>query len=148
MTRYLHRSCGGRIVARDNLHLTLVFLGAVRPEQIPSLKMIGAQQSGATFNLEFGVTGYWKHHRIVWAAPRMSQPLFDFVAALQAALLGAGFSVDHRPHVPHVTLIRDAAKPIELPPLAFNWAIKDFVLVESSSGTGKTEYCLLARWAH
>jgi 2'-5' RNA ligase len=151
----VHQDCGGRIVRRDNLHLTLVFLGDVAREKIPQLEAIAGQQSGAGFDLEFGATGYWRRNRIVWAAPLATPgPLRDLVAALEQALQQAGFAFDRRSYknehkneyAPHLTLIRDARAPATLPPLAFDWPVGDFALVESARGARGAEYRVLARW--
>jgi 2'-5' RNA ligase len=155
LAQSLHRDCGGRIVRRDNLHLTLVFLGDVAREKIPQLEIIAAQQSGVGFDLEFGATGYWRRNRIVWAAPlAIPEPLRELAAALEQALQQAGFGLDRRSHknehkneyAPHLTLIRDARAPALLPPLALGWAISDFALAESVRGARGVEYRVLARW--
>ena len=144
----LHRECGGRIVHRDNLHLTLVFLGSVAREKLPQLEHIARQQHGAAFDLAFGATGYWRHNRIVWAAPQATPELLrDLVAALEVSLEPAGFKFDRRPYVPHMTLIRDARMPAILPRLAFAWPVADFALVESARGAKGPEYRVLARHA-
>lgn len=151
LAQSLHQDCGGRVVRRDNLHLTLVFLGDVAREKIPQLEAIAGQQSGAGFGLEFGATGYWRRNRIVWAAPFSTpDPLRELVVALEQALQQAGFAFDRRSHkneyVPHLTLIRDARAPAMPPPLAFDWPVDDFALVESARGARGAEYRVLARW--
>ncbi len=133
---------------RDKLHLTLVFLGNIAREKIPQLEAIARQQSGAGFDLEFGAIGHWRHNRIVWAAPLATpEPLRELVAALEQALLQAGFAFDRHSYkneyVPHMTLIRDARAPALPPPFALDWPIDDFALVESARGA---EYRVLARW--
>jgi len=132
---------------RDNLHLTLVFLGDVARDNIPQLTAIAAQQRAIAFDLEFGAIRYWQHNRIVWAAPQaVPPPLSGFVAALESALSEAGFDFDHRPYVPHVTLIRDARPPLALPALRFDWPVRDFVLVEAVRDERGAAYRVLARW--
>jgi len=139
----LHKECGGRMMRRDNLHLTLVFLGNVARQKIPQLEALAQRQRGVSFSLEFGTAGYWRHNRIVWAAPVAApEPLSNLVAVLERELKSEGFSFDRRPYVPHITLLRNA-RPLAAPlPLAFDWRIDDFALVESARG-----YRVLARWA-
>ena len=133
---------------RENLHLTLVFLGNVAREKIPQLDVIAGQQSGTAFDLEFGATGYWRHNRLAWAAPHSTpEPLRELVAALEHALRQAGFRLDRRPYAPHMTLIRDARAPATLPPLAFDWPVRDFALLESVRGAQGPAYRILAQWA-
>lgn len=128
---------------RDNLHLTLVFLGNVGCEKIPQLEALAARQRIPQFDLEFGVAGYWRHNRIVWAAPVATpESMRELVAALERALKSEGLHFDLRPYVPHITLLRDARAPKVLPLLEFEWRVSEFALVESARG-----YRVLARWA-
>jgi 2'-5' RNA ligase len=132
---------------RDSLHLTLVFLGDTPLEKIPQLTAIAESQPWNAFDLEFGTIDYWKHNRIVWAAPHaVPQPLQDLVAALESALSGADFAFDRRPYVPHVTLIRDAGSPAAPPTLTFDWPVRDFTLVEAVRDERGAAYRVLARW--
>ena len=148
LAQSLREDCGGRVVQRDNLHLTLMFLGNVAREKIPQLEALAARQRSAGFDFKFGATGYWRHNRIVWAAP-LSTPetLHELVAALELALQQAGFKFNQRPYAPHLTLIRDAHAPATLPPFALDWPVRDFVLVESARGGQGPAYRVLARWA-
>jgi len=132
---------------RDNLHLTLVFLGAVAREKIPQLEAVAGHQNGAGFGLEFGATGYWRHNRIVWAAPHATpEPMRGLVSGLEQALERAGFDFDRRSYVPHITLIRDTRAPAVLPPLAFDWPVRDFALVESARDERSMVYRVIAQW--
>jgi len=148
VARELQRSCGGRAVRRDNLHLTLVFLGDVAREKIPQLAAIAAQQRAIAFDLEFGAIRYWQHNRIVWAAPQaVPPPLSGFVAALEPALSEAGFDFDRRPYVPHVTLLRGARPPATAISIALDWPVRDFALVEAVRDESRPAYRVLERWS-
>jgi len=144
----MHRACGGRVTPHANLHLTVVFLGSVEHAAIHRLEAIAAQQRIAPLELEFGATGYWRHNRIVWASPRaVPRPLRDLVSGLEQSLAEEGYELDRREYAPHITLIRDARPPAELPSLAFAWPVRDFALVESTRGARGQEYRVVARWA-
>src|SRR5688572_32720305 len=65
----LHDDCGGRMVKRDKLHQTLVFLGDVAAARMCAIAAFARSLRFSEFTLEFGATGYWRHNRIVWAAP-------------------------------------------------------------------------------
>lgn len=139
----LHKDCGGRLMRRENLHLTLVFLGDVVRKEIPQLELLARRLRCARFNLNFGITGYWRHNRILWAAPTVTpEPLRELVVTLENGLKTAGIKFDQRRYVPHVTLARDARAPAALPPLAFDWQVGEFALIESARG-----YRALASWA-
>lgn len=147
LARNLHGGCGGRVVRRDNLHLTLVFLGNVEREKIPQLKALAVPWRVLRFDLEFGVTGYWRHNHIVWAAPvAIPQQLNDLVAALEGVLENAGIGFDRRPYAPHVTLIRNAREPGELPHFASRWEISDFALMQSTRDDRGSRYEVVASW--
>jgi 2'-5' RNA ligase len=141
------RACGGRSMRRDNLHQTLVFVGSVAGEKIAGLKTVAGRLDAAPFTLEFGATGYWRHNRIVWAAP-VTPPdaLPRLVAALEQGLAQAGIDFDSRPYVAHITLVRDARAPASLPVPRFAWLVRDFALVESGRGPRGAEYRVIARW--
>ena len=145
--RELRDSCGGRATQRDNLHLTLVFLGDVAREKIPQLMAIAGEQYVPAFKLEFGTVRYWPHNRIVWAAPRSVPPaLSELVIELESALEEAEFDFDRRPYVPHVTLLRGARPPTVTPNLRFDWPVQDFALVEAVRDPRGMTYQALARW--
>jgi RNA 2',3'-cyclic 3'-phosphodiesterase len=147
LARRLHSGCGGRVTRRDKLHLTLVFLGNIEHEKIPQLEALAARLRVPRFDLEFGATGYWRHNRIVWAAPvAIPQRLAELVAALEGTLENAGYRFDRRPYAPHITLIRDAHEPGELPRFSTRWEISEFALVQSTRDDQGSRYQVVARW--
>lgn len=142
-----HRGNGGRLMRRANLHQTLVFVGTVADAQLVRVKAAAAGITVSPFKLDFGTTGYWRHNRIIWAAPAATpQPLAALVAALEAGLSCAGIDFDHRPYSPHVTLVRDARASAPLPELKFEWHLRDFALVESGRDASGVAYRVIARW--
>ena len=155
LAQAMHKDSGGRLIRPDHLHLTLVFLGNVARARTSQLEAIAQQQCGIGFNLEFGNTGYWRHNRIVWAAPiSIPEPLRELVAALERSLRQGGIQFDRRvkknehknEYVPHITLIRDARAPAALPMADFGLRVTDFALIESARGANGAEYRVLGRW--
>ncbi len=143
----LHRSCGGRAMRRENLHLTLVFVGGVAVERLEALKSVAGTLRGSSFGLVLERLGYWRHNRIVWASPlTVPETLRELVSSLEGRLEQAGFEFDARPFAPHVTLLRDARAPGIPAPLHLDWPVGDFVLVESEREPRGAEYRVLARW--
>jgi 2'-5' RNA ligase len=143
----LHRSCGGRALHRENLHLTLVFIGNVKTARLDELKSVADAISAMSFELVLDQLGYWRHNRIVWASPLTAPgPLRELVSALEGGLRQAGFEFDQRTYAPHITLLRDARTPAVLPPLGLNWPVEDFALLESARVARGVEYRVLARW--
>lgn len=140
----LHRDCGGRLMRRENLHLTLVFLGTVARAQIAQIEAVAARCSGPRFELALDTTGYWRHNRIVWAAPAaVPAPLRELVASLESGLAAGGCAFDRRPYAPHLTLVRNAREPRALPVFEAVWPVAEFTLVESTRGA---RYDVIARW--
>ena len=79
----------------------------------------------------------------------MSDPIYlhvELVEALNAKLQAAGFPVDDRPHVPHVTLLRKSMGG-EIPACrAVDWPISEFVLVKSITESDGARYEVVRRW--
>ena len=100
--------CGGRVMQRDTLHLTLAFLGDVPPDRLDALRTIGDGVRAPATEITLDRLGYWPHNRIVWAgASKMSEALVQLVQRLGEALGAAGFRTERRPFAPHVTLLRN-----------------------------------------
>src|SRR5690242_2204201 len=105
--------CSGREIKAENIHLTLAFVGDIEPSRVEALRMVadGTTDAGArAFDFTVEEVRYWKHNRIVYAAP-ISAPreLLDLVNALSERLADAGFSLEQRTYTPHITLMRNAS---------------------------------------
>ena len=138
---------GGRLMRRENLHQTVVFVGNVGDPELPSLKAAAASLDLPAFTLQFGRMRYWRHNRIVWAAPLATpESLGRLVKALEARMAAAGIEYDRRDYQPHITLIRDARSPAEFMPLDFEWRVNDFTLIESAHDGRRVNYGVIARW--
>ena len=143
----LHPNCGGRVMRRENVHLTLVFIGDVAAERLDELRSVAGTISGSSFELVLDQLGYWRHNRIVSASPlTVPEALRELVSSLEGRLQQAGFEFDRRPYAPHITLLRDARAPGVPAPLSLDWTVGDFALVESAHGPRGAEYHVLERW--
>jgi 2'-5' RNA ligase len=140
--------CGGRRMRRDSLHVTLLYIGAVSPAQLASLRDIGDELRAASFDLTLDQLGFWPRNGIFWAGcatvPSRQRRLFE---ELSRAVAGAGFAVEARPYFPHITLLRHArcqALPeLEAP---IGWRSESFTLVESCSQASGAQYRVLGSW--
>jgi len=131
----------------DTLHLTLAFLGSTPAAHLNALVACVDTVQSHAFELILDQAGYWRHNHIGWlgASEAPSQHL-DLVDALNTALQAAGFPVDARQHVPHVTLLRNTAGgeiPVCVPVI---WPVSDFVLVRSHTETDGARYDVIRRW--
>lgn len=145
----LQHLCGGRVMGKEALHTTLVFIGNVEQARLEALQLAAQEVSGKVFELCFDAARYWEHNRIVYAAPgEVPQQLAQLVDSLEQSLARHGFSFDKRAYRPHVTLLRDArwtAAPLPaMQPVC--WQMRDFVLAESVRHGGKAGYRVLARF--
>ncbi len=103
--------CGqGRFTPRENLHLTLVFLGEVPPERLAEAKAAMAEAPGRSFPLEIGGMGCFNRRggSLYWAGVERSEPLCALYDTLCEALRRRGFQIEERPYRPHLTLVRQA----------------------------------------
>jgi 2'-5' RNA ligase len=145
--KWLHKNWGGRRMRAETLHITLAFLGGTPAEQLDELIACADSVQTKAFELVLDQAGYWRHNRIGWlGASQMPSQHVELVAALNAALQAAGFPVDARPHVPHVTLLRNTSGG-ELPVcMPVRWPIRDFVLVASRTEADGAHYDVILRW--
>lgn len=144
--RRLQRETGGRVVAAKNIHLTLAFLGEVPDERLPALRRLPVW--GEPHALPMDEAGYWARNSLLWAGPREKPPELARIAArLHDMLATAGFPTESRPFAAHVTLIRKARAPAEMPALpALQWPVADCVLVRSALSAQGPRYEPLQRY--
>jgi RNA 2',3'-cyclic 3'-phosphodiesterase len=146
--RKLHEALGGRRMRRENLHLTLVFLGNIPAHRLPDAIAAAEGVEIAPFSIDFDRYVCWKHNRVGFLAPTLVPPLLqDFVRILGERLFDRGFDFDDRPYVPHLTLIRNAHCNRRLPePTHVPWPVQDFVLVRSEIGVAGVFYTPVRTW--
>jgi 2'-5' RNA ligase len=147
-----HASCGGRRMQRDTLHLTLAFLGEVDGARFDlacaiadELAASGEPQSQL---LRIDRLAFWKHNHIVWAGCDEVPPALAALADdLAGALRAGGFALESRRFAAHVTLLRNAACAGPLAAIdAFDWPLRQFVLVQSRLDPGGAKYEIVRRW--
>jgi 2'-5' RNA ligase len=146
--RAAQRECGGRPVPAHNIHLTLVFVGAVARERMDSLEALAETIEGPAFSLEVNRVDYWRHNRIVWGGVNeCPDVLSDLVKRMERALIGAGYRLTQRPYVPHITLLRDAHRaPAQNRFAPVSWSVSEFALVESVQLDNSQLYEVLQSW--
>jgi 2'-5' RNA ligase len=137
-----------RPMRRENIHLTLAFLGATDAALIPVLGECAHAVHFASLALRLDRVGYWKHKRLIWCGPEDEAPaLAALVAALRAALDNAGIRYDPKPFVAHVTLVRKASGLVAAPSwVQLVWEVRDFALVRSVPIEGGVSYEVLRRF--
>jgi len=101
---YVRRGVHGNFTRRENLHLTLAFIGEYPdPERI--LEVIDGI-SWRPFDLRLNGMGAFGD--LWWVGLERSEPLEACVKALRHALADAGIPFDRKRFTPHITLVRSA----------------------------------------
>ena len=138
----------GRALRRENLHLTLAFLGDTEAARVPDLIALAAGVRFDPVRLALDRVDYWKHNRIIWCgAGEEPQTLTALVEVLRARLDATGLHYDRKPFVSHVTLVRDAAGLDAAPAwIPLVWEADDFALVSSTRIEGRVSYQVLQRF--
>ena len=139
----------GKATHVEDLHVTLVFLGALQQERGPCLERVAGEVRGEPFELSIDQVGYCSRPRILWSGP--SHPpaaLQRLVRDLQKELIGCGFKPERRPYSPHITLARKG-QPQRFKGLerALRWPVTEFALVVSRLGGEPPRYRVLKRWS-
>jgi 2'-5' RNA ligase len=141
---------GGRPVPSANLHVTLVFLGAVPSHRIAQLAAVARScaargASTAALTLCFDQVEHWAEPRILAALAREVAPAVPALAlALREGTAGAGFTPDLRPFRAHVTVARQVVQPqAPLTMHAVTWAFESFALIDSRSSGGAPVYSVV-----
>ena len=100
----------GNFTAPENFHLTLAFLGEVEPARLPELFSLLRTASFPPLALTFDRLDRFDGG--IWHLdPMPSAALSEGQAGLEAALRAAGFPLEDRPYVPHLTLGRKLVLP-------------------------------------
>lgn len=136
-------------VPAANFHVTSVFLGQVTPVQLEPVLADMDNLDVTPFSMQFNMLGYWSKPAIFWlgcthphdSAGRLAQWLSSCVKR-------HGLSIENRPYVPHITLVRKAraAPPTPLFPPDFTLRFDTVHLFESVSGQHGVRYESRERW--
>jgi 2'-5' RNA ligase len=128
--------------------MTLAFLGDTDRAGCDNLLHVAAGVPPRRRELVIDRPGYWKHNRIAWAgASRVPRELTELVGELRGALTDARIRFDAKPFVSHVTLLRKASAPAEMPALPpIVWRASGFALVRSAPGADGVDYTVDGAW--
>lgn len=103
----LHRqAAGSRRIAREDLHLTLAFIGALAPADAHRVAARLADLDSAAFAWTLDRIGRFASARVAWAGGPDDARLSARADATRRLLDAERISYDRRPFVPHVTLLR------------------------------------------
>lgn len=134
---------------KHNLHMTLHFIGNVDGATRDCLHRAAQRITGEAFELQLDRYGHFYRARVFWMGcehtPGALQALYQ---NLGETLAPCGYSLEHRPFAPHVTLLRKLDNPGDMiRPAPILWLVNDFVLVESVPVEGGVDYRVIERYA-
>ncbi|MDJ0890624.1 MAG: RNA 2',3'-cyclic phosphodiesterase [Gammaproteobacteria bacterium] len=138
----------GKRVSRENLHVTLVFLGPVNGSARTCVEAAAESIRGAPFTLEFDQLVWWARPRVVCVSASHPPPaLLQLAGDLGRACEECGFAAERRPYRAHLTLARKVANGPPPTAVALGvWQVRDFCLVASRTLATGAEYSVLRSW--
>ena len=122
------RELQGRIVPRENLHITLAFLGSRPAGELPAILDVLGRAAAEARPLRFDVTGYRETRSVgmltladeAGAAARLARRLHDDLEELGV------YRREARPWLPHVTVLRFRERPrLQPEPPTLAWVSSD-----------------------
>lgn len=142
----------GRWLREARYHLTLHYLGTFsRPpgDLVARAGTAAARVREAPFDLRLDRFGSFGKRAIpVWLGPSQTPTgLSALYASLAAELAREGLRTGATAFVPHVTVLRDAAQPLDSPcEPAIEWHVDEFMLIDSCITPAKP-FHVLDRWS-
>lgn len=133
-------AAGGRAVRRENLHMTLAFIGETDRYKEIKNAMDSVQFAPVRINIDrYGCFGK-SSPRLLWAGGRADKNLLRLYEALRSRLSERGIETENRAFAPHITLCRRFLG--ELPEAAPNilLASDKISLMQSVNENGRTVY--------
>lgn len=138
---------GVKPVPKDNLHITLQFLGHLEASECKCLEKKMVQTFVQALSLRFDLYGYFKPSQTLWlGCSSYPRELTRLVNHLKSIGEHCGANIDQRMYKPHVTLFKKVPKA-DFPnkPFTITWNATEFHLLESVPHENATRYRTLAR---
>ena len=143
------KSDRGNFTHRENLHLTLAFLGELGDDKVGSIQSVMSRINREPFQLSIHGFGKFKRNGgdIHWAGIEKSEGLLSVQRQLTIELEKDGFSLEKREYSPHLTLGREVRliNPAEdiyrsLPKVKQEMTASRISLMKSARENGKLVY--------
>lgn len=139
----------GRPIAARNVHVTVVFLGAVAEDRIAEVHAAAKLTLIGKFMLHIDRMEFWRRSKLIALTASGTPPqLLTLAEGLRAGLRERGFELrEHEAFRPHVTLVRDVEQgPAAAAVTPVHWPVESFALVESRVGQRGSQYTVLDEW--
>lgn len=98
----------GSYTYKENLHLTLVFIGELPVSKIDTIKACMDQIKSEPFTITIGGIGRFKRRGgdIYWIGVKKNPSLLSLYKQLCERLISSGFDIEDREYKPHLTIAR------------------------------------------
>jgi 2'-5' RNA ligase len=138
----------GRATKPGQFHVTLAFLGMQQADLIPEIQDIASRLSFEPCRVVLDRFGQFRRAGVLWmGASEIPAALRGFQNSLVGAMLEAGIGHDRKDWKYHVTLYRKLRKPSSImDPVAIEWSLNGFELIESISVGNGVEYHSIGHW--
>lgn len=139
---------GDRPVDPGNLHVTLVFLGAV-DDVLESAMVQTADEMKKLepVTIHFDELSFWRKPGIICLTSSYPDDKAMILAEKLSAMVSSlDHPIDERAYRPHVTLIRKAKQSVQTEFEPVIWHSNTFCLVESCSAPGGVDYRVIRQW--
>ncbi|MGM0953635.1 MAG: RNA 2',3'-cyclic phosphodiesterase [Pseudomonadota bacterium] len=148
---------GAKWQSRNQLHLTLAFIGKVDEAAVPDLCQAASRVEAPAFELEavgLHTFGRAECPRNLWAGVSHEQPLLDLQRQLSDQLARAGFDIGQSNFQPHITVARFRKQAGSVARLLQehgddrfgSFPVTGFVLFESTPGATGSVYTVIERF--
>lgn len=143
--RVADHSIKGRFTNTANLHLTLEFIGDIKPQKLSLLTSFLKELKNLPKQLSFSHIGSFKRKdkEIIWVGIKENNELMELQKELRNLLIKNGFDIENRKYRPHITIGRQVVRndfmdkideeSIEIP-------IRSIALMESKRVNNKLIY--------
>jgi 2'-5' RNA ligase len=136
-----------KLVPRDNLHLTLLFMGATNVSQQSAYLAAANTIQADQFDLELNVVDQFSKAKVLWlGVQNVPENLISLHSRLSDALQSAGFDSRTQAYRPHVTLARNYRGQTPAYSDQIPWHVQSFSLMESCGTDQGVRYNELQRW--
>jgi len=141
-------NCQGRILDKNNWHITLAYFGASDADTQSCLEEQAEKIISQPFELILSKIGFWPRPKVAWLAPKeIPDTLKQLTEDLQQIIIPCGFKPEQREYQPHITLVRNAKYEPSLSEIrSINLKVTKFCLVESKTEPEGAQYSILKSW--
>jgi len=140
--RVSHDRFPGHHLHKNNLHMTLHFIGNVSEEKFECAVSAASELKAKSFQLSLDHFGSFAKAKVFWdGLSVVPEGLSQLHQALGQSLTKCDYFPEIRAYTPHVTLMRKfKSREVLMPHEPVIWSVNQFALVESMSIEGGVEY--------